>query len=125
MDDTVSKEVFGYIQDISAPGGIRSITPKLVARELNEDPGRVFEALVALSDVGLLTQNVLVMCPNCSHILSHTEPMNLNNNMRCEYCCSEFSVSGDNLMVSFTYVPQKKTHHTTFTRLLKLVRVNQ
>ena len=58
--DTVTNEVFGLLQDISAPEGIRSISPKLVARELNKDPDRVFEALVALSDIGLLTQNILV-----------------------------------------------------------------
>lgn len=121
--DMVANEVFGLLQDISAPEGIRSISPKLVARELNKDPARVFEALVALSDVGLLTQSVLVLCPNCSHVLGGTEPIDLDDNMRCEYCDYEFSVSRDDLMISFSYVPQKKTHYGVSGRLLKLVRV--
>jgi len=121
--DTVTSEVFGLLQDISAPEGIRSISPKLVARALNKDPDRVFEALVALSDIGLLTQSVLVLCPNCSYVLGATASFDLDDSLRCEYCDREFPVSRDDLMISFSYVPQKKTHYGISKRLLTLVRL--
>ncbi len=108
MGSNVVEKVLNLIQEISAPRGIRAITPGLVASMLQLDPQKVFEAMVKLADVGLLGQQLRVMCPFCSNLLD-IPSFDLDTSVTCEMCGKEFIVSNENIYVSFSYLPEKKT----------------
>lgn len=108
MESSVTPKVYNLIQEISAPGGIRSITPGFVARMLQLDPRTVFEAMVRLADLGFLGQQLQIMCPFCSNLLDD-QSLGLGTSVTCEVCGKAFVVSNENIYVSFSYFPEKKT----------------
>ena len=101
MNDNVAPTVLEFIHDISAPMGIRSITPGFVAGELKLDLRNVFEAMVKMTEIGLLGQRLQVMCPFCSSMLN-TPLIEVGTPVTCEACDNELVVSDENIYVSFS-----------------------
>ncbi|PSR22588.1 MAG: hypothetical protein C7B44_15660 [Sulfobacillus thermosulfidooxidans] len=111
MESHVTSKVYHVIQEISAPGGIRSITPGFVARMLQLDPQTVFEAMVKLTDLGFLGQQLHIMCPFCANALDD-QRLDLGKTITCAVCGKTFVVSTENIYMRFSYVPEKNISYT-------------
>lgn len=101
MKSTVASQVFHCIQQISASNAIRTITPGVVADLLHLDSQAVFEAMVKLADVGLLDQQLYVVCPFCSRVLDVPSTA-WDRSATCEQCGQTFAVTDKAISVSFS-----------------------
>ena len=106
VNDTIASQVLACLRTLSAPHGIRAITPGRIARQLHRDPCEIRSVMTRLADQGLLTLHRQILCPACSSFLDRSLPP-LGESVRCETCLETFVVSADNIAVSFAYDPKK------------------
>ncbi|WP_053958052.1 nucleoside triphosphate pyrophosphohydrolase family protein [Sulfobacillus thermosulfidooxidans] len=100
MADPLKTQILALLQDLSEPQAACQITPNMIARIVNRPVQEVFEAMVHLSDDGLVLQHFRILCPFCSHPSPCSAP-EIDKSVICPACHHTFPLSLDHLIVRF------------------------